>query len=504
VPSRPVRIVPTPAVLAPAFDGVRAELGVPTAFPADVESETAAVLSRGPTTPPGADPPEDRRDLDLVSIDPPGSRDLDQAFAAQRRPGGGYRVWYAIADVASFVAAGGALDREARSRGVTLYQPDRRTPLYPDALGQGAASLLPDADRPALLWEIDLDGEGTVTGDARLRRALVRNRRALAYPDVQAALDAGTAPEPMVLLREIGQARQAQETARGGIDLRVPTQEVVLREGRVELRFAAPSPVEGWNAQISLLAGATAAAIMLDGGVGLIRTLPAPEPAALDELRRRAEALGVAWPAGLGVRATQAGGAAGPGAYPALVRSLDPTTVAGAVLLRAAARVLRGAGYEAFDGAPPEHPVHAAVALPYAHVTAPLRRLADRYANEVVVALVAGRRPPAWAIDALGELPALMAAARRRERDLENATVDAAETLVLSSRVGESFAAIVIGADRNGRRTVQLRDPAVVGPLADSTAEPGDEITVVLRDADPATRTVTFAPAAASGPRRPA
>jgi exoribonuclease R len=487
VPRRPVRIVPTAAVLAPTFEAVRADLGVPAGFPAAVEAETASVMARGPEPPPGADPPVDRRDLSLVSIDPPGSRDLDQAFAAERRPGGGYRVWYAIADVASFVVAGGALDREARARGVTLYQPDRRTPLYPDALGQGAASLLPGVDRPALLWEIDVDGEGTVVGDARMRRSMVRNRQALDYPGVQAALDAGTAPEAMVLLREIGRARQAQEAARGGIDLRVPTQEVVLNEGRVALHFAAPLPVEGWNAQISLLAGATAAATMLEGGVGLVRTLPPPEPAALDELRRRAEALGVSWPAGHGDR---------PDAYAALVRALDPATVEGAVLLRAAARVLRGAGYEAFDGAPPAQPVHAAVALPYAHVTAPLRRLADRYANEVVVALVAGRRPPAWALEALGEMPALMAAARRRERDLENATVDAAETLVLSSRVGERFDAIVIGADRNGRRrTVQLRDPAVVGPLADSTAEPGDRLTVVLRAADPATRTVTFVPA---------
>jgi exoribonuclease R len=479
--------VPTAAVLAPVLQAVRAELGVPAGFPVDVQAEAVAVAAAGPQPPPGGDPPVDRRDLALVSIDPRGSRDLDQAFAAQRRPGGGFRVWYAIADVASFVVAGGALDGEARARGVTLYQPDQRTPLYPHELGEGAASLLPDEDRPSLLWEIDLDGDGSVVGDPRLERAFVRNRRALNYPDVQAALDSGTAEEPLVLLREIGRARQAQEAARAGIDLRVPTQEVVLTEGRVELRFAAPLPVEGWNAQISLLAGVTAASIMLDGGIGLLRTLPAPEPAALDELRHRAEALGVAWPVGAGD---------GPHAYAALVRSLDPATVEGAVLLRAGARVLRGAGYEAFDGAPPEHPVHAAVGLPYAHVTAPLRRLADRYANEVVLALLAGRRPPDWVCDALGLLPGLMATARRRERELDNATVDAAETLVLSSRVGERFPAIVIAVDRDGRRrTVQLREPAVVGPLVDSTAPPGAPVPVVLRAADLATRTVTFAPA---------
>ena len=75
-----------------------------------------------------------------MTIDPAGSRDLDQAFHAERRPHG-FRVRYAIADVAAFVAPGGALDREAFARGVTLYLPDGRAPLYPDVLGEGAASL---------------------------------------------------------------------------------------------------------------------------------------------------------------------------------------------------------------------------------------------------------------------------------------------------------------------------------------------------------------------------
>ena len=133
-----------------------------------------------------------------------GILDLDQAFHAERR-GNGYRVHYAIADVAAFVAPGSALDRESFVRGVTLYLPDGRAPMLPNQLGEGAASLLPDEERPALLWTIDLDATGATTS-ARLERATVRSRARLDYPSVQAALDRGAADEPLVLLREIGGA----------------------------------------------------------------------------------------------------------------------------------------------------------------------------------------------------------------------------------------------------------------------------------------------------------
>ena len=101
----------------------------------------------------------DRRDVELLTIDPPGSRDLDQALHLERR-GAGFRVHYAIADVASFVTPGGALDAEAHARGQTIYLPGEKVPLHPPVLSEGAASLLPGQDRPAFLWTLDLDGDG--------------------------------------------------------------------------------------------------------------------------------------------------------------------------------------------------------------------------------------------------------------------------------------------------------------------------------------------------------
>ncbi len=104
----------------------------------------------------------DHTDVPYLTIDPPGSMDLDQAMHIDRF-GTGYRVRYAIADVAAFVSPGDPVDVEAHVRGETLYSPDLRTPLHPPVIGEAAASLLPDQVRPALVWTIDLDADGRQT-----------------------------------------------------------------------------------------------------------------------------------------------------------------------------------------------------------------------------------------------------------------------------------------------------------------------------------------------------
>lgn len=458
----PRRIVRLPAHLL----ALRAELELPGEFPpaALEEAERAARAPRLPA--------EDLTDVEFVTIDPPGSRDLDQALHIARRDGG-FRVRYAIADVAAFVDPGGAIDVEAWARGVTLYAPDGNVPLHPPVLSEGAASLLADQERPALVWTIDLDGEGEPVA-TRLARARVRSRAQLDYAGVQAALDDGSASEPLRLLAEVGVLRQARERDRGGVHLALPQQEV---DDDLVLRYRAELPVEGFNAQISLLTGMEAAKIMLAGGVGLLRTVPEASGKAVAALRRSAAALGVAWPEEM--------------PYAEWVRGLDPTAPAHAALLTQATGVMRGAGYAAFDGAPPEHARHAAIAAPYAHVTAPLRRLADRYALEVCVALSSGTEIPAWARARLPELPTTMSAADRRAGSLERAVVDLMEAALLEPCVGREFDAVAVAEER-----VQLRDPPVVAPC-EGELPVGEEVRVELLEADPAARVVRFALAAA-------
>jgi exoribonuclease R len=476
VTTAPLRLSASASDLADDFARVRTDLGVPIGFPEAVAAEATQRAARGPRLPPGAPerPRVDARDVEFVTIDPAGARDLDQAFHAERH-GDGYRVRYAIADVAAFVAPGGALDAEAWTRGETLYLPDGRAPLHPDVLGEGAASLLPGDDRPAILWTFDLD-DGARPVVTRCERATVRSRNALAYPAVQHALDTGAASPALVLLREIGEQLLARERERGGVSIAAPTQEIGRDDdGAYRLEFDAPLPIETWNAQVSLLTGREAARLMVDGGVGLVRTLPPPDAAAVDRLRRTARALSIDWPDGT--------------SYAEVVRGLRPTSRARATFLLQALHVLRGSGYAivAHDAAVP---VHGAVGAPYAHVTAPLRRLGDRYANEIVLAVAGGDVPPAWATDALPKLVEVLPAADRHAAAVERACVDAVETAVLAGRVGEVFAATVVDRHRRGV-VVMLRDVAVVATVA-GARNLGERVQVRLDALDPVARKSEF------------
>lgn len=284
MPRRRIRV--TDALFASAFTALRTELGVPSDFPPEVTAEAER--------PPLLKAHDDATDIPLFTIDPPGSTDLDQAMHLTRR-GTGYRVRYAIADVAAFVVPGSALDAETHRRVLTLYFPDTRVPLHPPLLSEGAASLLPDQVRPAALWTIDLDADGRTTA-ADVRRALVRSRARLDYEGVQKGIDSGTAEEPLFLLKEVGELRERLEVERGGISLNVPEQEIVRRDGTYELTYRAGVPADGWNAQISLLTGMAAADLMLAYGTGVLRTLPAAPDGAVGRLRRTAHALHIDWP----------------------------------------------------------------------------------------------------------------------------------------------------------------------------------------------------------------
>src|SRR6478735_6192482 len=127
---------------------------VPAGFPAAALAEAEAAAGGAPGGAGGAASRADLRDVPFLTIDPPGSMDLDQALCLERASaddgeGAAFVVHYAIADVGAFVVPGGALDAEVHERGTTLYAPDGRTPLHPAVLSEGAASLLPGEERPA-------------------------------------------------------------------------------------------------------------------------------------------------------------------------------------------------------------------------------------------------------------------------------------------------------------------------------------------------------------------
>jgi exoribonuclease R len=443
--TRRIRVIPDDA-LAGGIAEIKRGAGVPEQFAPDVLAEAEQAAHEGFED-------RERVDLPFITIDPPGARDLDQALHIEQRQAG-YRVSYAIADPGVFIAPGGPLDRDTHERAVTVYAPGSKAPLHPPVLSEGAASLLPGEWRPAVLWTLDLDAEGELQ-DTGVRRVLARSTAQHTNEDV---------PEDVAsLLEAVGKLRMALERARGGVQLRVPEQEVVQEQDGWTVHYRVPNPFEDYNAQISLLTGMAAAQLMLANGIGILRTQPPPGDADFARLRRTAVALGVAWPSDQ--------------SYPEFIRTLDPGNPRHAAVMQEASTIGRGASYTPFDGAPPEISTHWAVAAPYAHATAPLRRLQDRYVIECCL----GGRP-----DGLFDLPAAMAAGTRRANAVERGVIDLVEAVLLAGREGETFDAIVIDDD-----LIQLREPAVRAKMT-GAPEPGTEVRVRLERADPATRTVTF------------
>ncbi len=526
-----------PAEVARALDALRAQYEAPTAFPPEALAEAEAAATAWAQDGPArllADGARDARALDLVTIDPPGSMDLDQAVLLERLPAqtdhasaptrdapgpaAAYRVHYAIASLATFVTPGGALDAELRRRGETIYAPDAATPLHPEVLSHGAASLLEDVDRPACLWTIDLDARGEVLS-VRVERALVRSRARLTYDQVQAAIDeVGSLPPSAPadlpgLLAEIGRLRLEREAARGGISMTTPEQviEVAGTAGTREaagtagpdgpdgsdgssapagyrLAYRVPVPAEQYNAQISLLTGMCAARIMVECGVGILRTLPPARPEDYARLRRVAAALGIDWPA------------ARP--YPELVRGLDHAVPAHAAFMGQAMSLFRGSGYLTFgaggvavpaddEASDAEEAVHSAIAARYAHVTAPLRRLVDRYGEEICIAACVGRSVPE-VLQALPDLPGIMEQTGKRARAIGRGALTSLEALVLRGHEGEVFDG-VITSERDGRGELVLAEPAVVTEIrrgsgkSDGRLPVGECVRVRLLTADPAT-----------------
>ncbi|MGO1972387.1 MAG: RNB domain-containing ribonuclease [Propionibacteriaceae bacterium] len=461
-----------PEQIAAGLAKIRTEQEIPEDFPAEVTAaaEQAAANPRLPE--------RDLTDVDFVTIDPPGATDLDQAVHISRAADG-FLVRYAIADVAAFVSAGDPIDLEVHRRGVTFYAPDRRTPLHPPVLSEGAASLLPEENRPALVWEIRLDAAGEPV-ETTVARALVRSRIQYTYEQVQQALDDGSADESLQLLRAVGQLREELERERGGVSLNIPEQQVNTDDGHWSLEFRSPLPVEGWNAQISLLTGMAAATIMLDGTVGILRTLPPAEDSALRKLRHTAEALHIDWPADRD--------------YPDFVRSLDPARTDHAAMMSACTLLFRGAGYLAFQGGEkPTEAKHAALAIEYAHTTAPLRRLVDRYVGEICVALCAGEPVPDWVTAALDALPEEMAEADKRSRQYEGAVISLVEAALLADQVGDTFDAGVIEVnDDRTKGTVILEESAVEAKITGHDLPLGEVVRATLIEADSATRVVRF------------
>jgi len=440
---------------------IRTQFRIPETFPPAVlaEAETAAVRAPGDHV--------DRTAIPFVTLDPASSTDLDQALAIDRA-GKDLLLHYAIADVAWFVDDDGAIDREAWARGTSQYLPDGKAPLYPPVLSERAASLLPDGPRPAVVFTVRVAPDGCVKLDG-VERAIVRSRAKLAYDNVR---DTDLPPDFAALAERI----QAADDRRGASRVDPPEQEVHQAEtGDFELTFRPRLQSEDRNAAMSLACNLAVADALLAHHTGLFRVMAPPDQPAIRRLRFTARAFGLVWPEAETL-----------GQFQKNLSANDPREAA---FMLAARRAGVGASYAPYE--PGVVPWHVAMAATYAHATAPLRRLADRYVVRAALAIANGQPVPDAVTQAFAKLPPVMARADALGGQIERAVVDLAEAVMLKGCEGRVFPAIVTDVDERGAR-MQLRDQPVVARIAAHAIQPGDAITVRLVATDPERRLIQF------------
>lgn len=440
---------------------LRARFQVPEGFPPEVLAAAELAAQRAPSE------HVDRTERPFVTLDPAASTDLDQAFAIERS-GGDLLLHYAIADVSWFVQDGGPLDLEAWRRGATLYLPDGKAGLYPPALSEGAASLLPSGPRPAVIFTVRIGPDGDVQLEGA-ERAIIRSVAKLAYDRVTPA----ELPEGFAELAD--RIREA-EARRGAVRVDPPEQEVAdLGEGRLQLRFRPRAESEEQNAALSLATNLAVAKLLQAHRTGLFRVMPEPDARAVKRLRQTARAFGLVWPEMASLAQFEL--------------TLDPHDAKQAAFMLAVRRAGLPASYVPFQEG--DAPWHAAMAATYAHATAPLRRLADRYVVDTTLAIANGRPVPPAATQAFEKLPQVMAKAAAKAGQVDRAVVDLAETVMLRGREGETFRAVVTDIDERGAR-MQLCELPVVARITAHSVEIGDELVVRLESADPEQPPATF------------
>ncbi len=390
------------AVPAALRDILAAE-GIDPRFPAVVEAEAAAWVAD-----PGlADPAlVDLEGVPFVTVDGPGTRDLDQAlFLAEE--GDGYLVRYAIADAAHYVRPGSALFDEALRRGVSVYLPGLSVPMLPRSLSEGAVSLNPDVVRRALVFDMRLDAEGRARGTT-VQRARIRSRAKLTFGEVQALLDApATSPlrdaefaASLRLLPIVGTLRQLEAAARQVIRFHREELHVGLDGEVFTIVARVRHAVEKHNEQLSLLCNAEGGRLLCDvvgdelshAAQAIYRVHPAPPPERLDELRAQlAELAGLhgldpgAWAWRDDVPLSE-----WIDALPALVCDATQARIARAVERQAVMVNVRSV----FSVEPGRH--HGVGAEPYARFSAPMREIVGVFVHKEAVELLgmAPRRPP--------------------------------------------------------------------------------------------------------------
>ena len=434
-------------------------------LPSDWPDAALAEASALPKAPGAADIARrrDLRDLPLVTIDGADARDFDDAVHA-RRTAGGFMLTVAIADVAHYVQPDSALDDEARTRGTSVYFPDRVIPMLPEALSNGLCSLVPDADRLALVCEININGDGEIRR-TRFFEAVIRSHARLIYEEVQAWHDDPPPHHPfskavadsLCVLYDLHDVlRQARE-ARGALDIdSVEPRFHYGAGGKIE-RVEGVTRVDAHRLiEECMIAANVATARHLERRKvpGLFRVHHPPAEDKVEDLSTFLREIGMN---------AALGEVDDPAAFAAILRwarDRADRRLIESVLMRS----LKLAVYSA------ENAGHFGLALAaYAHFTSPIRRYPDLVVHRALKASIGAAEPVE---EALGELAEHCSMCERRAEDASRDVVAWLKCEFMLDKLGEQFDGLVSGVAEFGV-FVQLDDIFVEG-LVHVTALPGD------------------------------
>ncbi len=350
--------------------------GLARPFPRAALDEAQAL---GERTPLGDRGRRDLRDQRVITIDPEGAKDHDDAVAVAPEGDDATRLWVHIADVSRFVAAGGALDREAARRGNSVYVPGTVVPMLPARLSSDLCSLRPGADRAAVTAELVVGPDGRVR-ETRFSRSLIRSERRLTYPEVDAFLageslgDAGLEAD-VARAAEVARLLRARRMERGALEAHTGEPVVRFAGDRVaSMHLEGQTPAHSLVEECMIAANEAVARHLIDRGTPTVfRHHEDPAQSRIELLYAQLEELEVATPplpeGPMGATERRAAASAAAGAVARHLGSRDDgrSPLWGLVL-----RSLRQAHYT------PSEVTHSGLASPaYLHFTSPIRRYPD-------------------------------------------------------------------------------------------------------------------------------
>jgi ribonuclease R len=419
--------------------------GIPNVFAekALAEAELAAKL------PLSAEKREDLRHLPIVAIDPSDARDHDDAIWAESDGEGGFRALVAIADVSFYVRPGGAVDREARVRGNSVYFPDRVVPMLPHVLSSDVCSLSAGKDRAAMACHLRIDAGGRVT-EWRFTRAIVRIAEVIAYEEAQARIDEGRAEVTLQNLWACWAALTRARNDRDPLALDMPERRVVLDEqGRITEIALRESLDAHRVVEDFMISANVAAAKALESKASPV-VYRIHEPPSREKLMTLKDYLSTFdMKLALGQVIT-------PGLFNRMLKDVSDD-IEKALIMEAVLRSQTQAYYG------PRNAGHFGLALgSYAHFTSPIRRYADLLVHRALVDAFGLEQPapkgdlkPTSGLsdrdrDDLGKVSEAISMAERRAMAAERDTIDRYVAAWLSVRVGEVFECRITGVLKFG------------------------------------------------------